>query len=440
MNRFKALPRRHWNIPFYLLAIVLAASLAACDTATGVMADQVTLQGTVTDAQGFATDGTWAGVQGATVTAYAIGQDGQLRPLRGQATTDAQGRYTLMTDITDRPVRIQAVPAGHTEAMYATTIEAGGFTQGTVQAAPMTAESVVQADVYNHLLTEDPNFSLADVHAHIGPGAAASVHEGHMTARDLAASVRAGVEAERAFAMHQDGGGLTNDAVERTRVERERAFADFRTQAASATTPEARLDAETAWLDAYARGYDAAGLSPMQQGHAATAGAAAGARVNGSHNPEAAFHASHRARSLAALSTSYGIEDEFRTAGATQARLDGMRNARLTHQQDLRGALDDDQFFAADDAYHETVGQHLAAHGEFTPAQIGDARAATRPHRLNLDAAVRGAGDSAGVAEAFASYYPAAAGAAHGALGGATGEQSVGGNVVGAMGATARVH
>lgn len=422
------------------MAVSLVGLVSACDSTTAVdPVDEVTVRGTVTDAAGFGEDGTWQGIEGASVTAYAVGADGQLQPLEGEATTDADGRYTLTTAYTERPIRIEAVSADDADERFATVIESGGATNGTVDAAPMTAQSTVQADVYDRLLATDSDASIADVHALVGEGAATSVASGATTVDNLATAVQSGVEAERAFAMSEAGGGISAGAADDARTARDRAYTDFRTQAATATTPEARRDAEDAFVDAYVRGYEASGLTPMQQAHASATGAAATTRFAGTTDADAGFATAHRGRSLAALSTSYGIEDEFRTAGATDESLGALEQARTAHHDALRGATTDQQFADANRAYQDAVSTGLATHGGFTAAQIDDAFAATTAARGDLDTGVAGAADAAGVAESYGAYYPAAADAAHTSLGGAAGEQSLGGNVVGTLGATAAV-
>jgi hypothetical protein len=415
------------HLPFFLtawrasraavFALVAAGllSLTACDSADHGALTDATFQGAVTQDPGHAEEGTTgSGVEGATVTAVSVGATGQTTALGGQATTNAQGSYTLTVPGTVDAVVIEAQTA---TGRYAALVEAGAATGGTVRVPPMNVESTAEADVYVRARAHSQLVTAADVAAYVSAATAAAIRAGHTTVDQVAASVAAAVEAEAAFAGAQQGGNVSAQALANVRTQRAGAYATFRNQLAVATTAEARRTAVDAFESAYLTAFTAATLTARQQAQASIAGAGAAARFVGTTNVSAAFRTAQQARVFAAATAALAIEQEFRAAGASQARLDALAQARTTYLAAVRGATTAQALADAAAAYRAAVRTELAAQANIDASALDSAIAATANARTTLDVAVATATTAQAVAQAYAAFFAAARQAAATSLG-----------------------
>jgi hypothetical protein len=418
------------RLPALALTFGLLLLTAACDTADLEPFGQVTVQGTVSESLDYSSEP--EGVSDAEVSAYAFNADGSLQALGSTVTTDAQGRYTLTVQGTDRPVRIQATAAGETEAGYATTIEAGGARGGTVRAAPMTSESRAQAHVHAQAIVNSPQFSVADALALVSGHTAASIDGGATTLEHVAASARSALDAETAWMAHAQGGNLGASAAEQARLARIDAYADFRTAIHAAANENQRREAVEAFYLDYNRAYAGAGASELQQAHAASVAARASQRFVGTADATGRFSTTLRANLRAALAAAHAVEEEFRASGASQTRLNALAQARTDYMAARGAATSAQHVIEANVAYRNAVRAELAAESGLSTAQIDAAFAATLAARAALDTAVQGAAHAQAVADAHATFFPAAVEAAQASLGM---EQSFGANIVGTLAA-----
>lgn len=395
--------------PVAALAALLVAGLFAsgCDA---VAPAEVTIQGSVTTQVAHDTDG--APVEDATVRSREVRNDGTQRPMEGEATTDAQGRYTLVTETTATPVILEATWGNQRAAV---AIEAGAATASTLHAPPMTGETTAQADVFVEARARSARVTVADAAAHVGARAAAAIRQGTTTAAQVGSAVAASAEAEARVALHADGGGMTQAALEAVQRHRANAYTQLRAQMRAATTVEARRAAVQAFLEAYAAAYAAAGVAVRQQAQIALAAAAAAQRFAGAH-AAAAFATYQRAELFAALKLARAVEAEFQAAGATQARLQALAQARAALLAAMHAATTAQARAAALAEYRATVRTHFIEQTGRPASEIDAAFAATAAARTALNAAVLGAATGEAVANAYVTYFAAARQAAEGEL------------------------
>lgn len=248
----------------------------------------------------------------------------------------------------------------------------------------------------------------------------------------VAAALAASADAESSFALDAAGGGPTQAMIDEARDERRAACAQLRTQIAAAMDATARRTALDASFASHGAAYTDAGVGPLQAGHAATVASGAGVRFAEGVTTSQRFAMTRYGRMLAAVGVARSVEAEFEAAGATDARLQTLADARETYLESVRSASTDQQVADAAAAYRSVVRTELAAHAGIPNAAVNAAFDAAAAHRATLDAGVAGAATAGAVSQAHAQYYTAAQGAAHTALGI---EGAYGANVVAAVAA-----
>lgn len=375
-----------------------------------------TFTGRVTSDEGYVTGSanrSAAGpVRGAVVTAAAVSANGQTRLLQGQATTDAEGRFSLDADGSAGVVVLMAEQADFRSSVL---IEAGGAASGSVMAPPMTAESHAEADVYVAARTRSQRVKPADAVAYVSARTAAEIESGATSASDVAASVAAAAEAEAAYLRTDEGGETSGNTVEEGQAERTRGYASFRTRITSAMSVEARTAAVQAFEDAYARAYAEAGVTASHQAQASRAGARAAVTFSGSS--DARFATQQQARLYAALATAFAVEEEFRAAGAASSRVSALAQARAALAASIRAAATAEALAQAEAAYEAAVRTELTAEADVSAAALASADTATTAANATLDASVQAAATAEAVAQAYATFFASARTAAETVLG-----------------------
>jgi trimeric autotransporter adhesin len=397
------------RVPLTAISAVLVAGLfiSACDA---VAPTEVTIQGAVTTQ--LAHDAEGESVQDATVRSREVRDDGSQRPIEGEATTDAQGQYALVTETTARPVVVEAT---WDDQRAAVALEAGAATSSSVQAPPMTGETTAQADVFVEAHALSPLVTVADAAAYVSARTAAAIRQGTTTAAQVGTALAASVQAESRFALHAEGGALTQATVNAVRQHRVNAYAQLRTQMHAATTVQARRAAVDAFLETYAAATTGAGVGARQQAQVALTVFGAAQRFAGAH-ATAAFATYQRAQLVAATKLAHAVEAEFQSAGAAAARLQALAQARATLLAEIRAATTAQAVAIAFTNYRATVRTHLIEQTNRPAADIDAALAATTTARAALNTAVLGATTGQAVADAYVTFFAAARQAAQGEL------------------------
>ncbi len=381
---------------FPFLAVALVASpLAGCDS--NGADDEITIRGRVTDdpSSGFAL----GPIAGATVAAAEVESDGDLTPLEGEVTSDADGAFSLTTAGSERVVLVTAVQG---DFRTRSLIEEGGATTGTVSAPTLTAETDAEAAVYLAGRPRDSRATVADVAFYVTREVAGRINGGADTASDVALAIDAALEAEAEYAGRNSAGGDLSDATEL----RNDAYGAFRTAlfAASNTTDgaDARVDFETE----YAGALTEVGGSTNAQAGAGLAASRAMARFSADLSSGGAFDLVRQARLYAAIAGALAVESAFSDAGT--ARLTALAEAREQLIADLGAALTAGAILDAEQAYRAAVRTELAAETGLSTGDIEDAEDATAVALAALETSITTATTAELVGEAVSTFHAAA--------------------------------
>jgi hypothetical protein len=341
--------------------------------------------------------------------AAEVTSSGQLSAMSGQATTDADGEYSLDVEGTTAPVVLTATSGAFTTRAM---IEAGGAASGTVSAPTMTAETDAEVEVFLAARANSAAVTVADVAFYVTRDLAGRISGGTASAEDVALAIAAAVRAEAAYASERGAGGDNDDAAE----EREDAYASYRAAIYAATTTTAGAAARRLFEEAYAGAYTAAGASADVQAGAGLAASAAAARFSGDLSSSAAFDLTRQARLHAALAGALATEALFRSEGAT-GRLTALADAREELAVAIGTALSAGAIEAAEADYRAVVRGELAAESGLSLSDIEAGEAATASARTALGIALAAATTANEAAEAVATFHAAARTAVDAALG-----------------------
>ncbi|HYE56945.1 MAG TPA: hypothetical protein VD948_00495, partial [Rhodothermales bacterium] len=129
--------------------LLLAFGLTACDSSTSGTSD-TRISGQVTDNTSSKAGDAAGFVEAAVVTASRVEASGSVSTLSGEATTNAQGTYTLDVDDAPSVIMLTASKTGFTSKVIVVT-------QGrsSVEAAPMTIETRAEAEAYAEAKREE---------------------------------------------------------------------------------------------------------------------------------------------------------------------------------------------------------------------------------------------------------------------------------------------
>jgi hypothetical protein len=405
-NSRRAAYARRFALPTAFAALLLAP-LAGCDS-DGSTGAEVTIQGRVTSEVPSGSGGAGGPVEGATVVAARVTSDGALDALDGQATTDADGAFTLTTEGTTDAVVLTATEGSDFRARA--LLEAGAARSGTLTASPLTVETTAEADVYLDLRARSSAATAADVVFYVTGEVAERIDANETTAAEFAAAIDAIVEAEAAY----DGTGDRADEVE---DERTQAYATLRASLAAATTADARRAASRAYEAAYAGAAAEAGATAEVQTGAALAAAKAAVRFSTDLPTAVSFSLERQARIYATQAAALAAEAAFRTNGAETSRLNALAAARTTLLTEVVNAADPQAVAAAEATYRAAVRAELAAETDLTQGQIEVGQNATASARASLETALSTATTTGAVATAVEAFYASARSAVAAALG-----------------------
>ena len=391
-----------------LAAVALPAmALTGCDatSAAGGADANVTVQGRVTDD---ASTARRVPIEGAAVTAASVSTSGQVRALDGEATTSAQGTYTLQTEGT-----VDAVVVSATKGAFegSALIEAEGSSRGTVQAPPMTAETAAEAAVYVAARAEGSRARAADAAFFVTSEVAADIEAGRTTAGEVAAALDASLRAEARQAQNDD---VDEEEIDEACNERDRSYGTFRTSLNASASASA---SSQMFVDAYADAYAEAGASAEAQARSAWARALASAQFAQNTSSRTATSVRVQARLMAAVATGHAVEAAFRAQGAGQARITALEAARVQLVASLRTATTDAARSAAEAAYETTVTAALSAETDLSVAQLSAAMTASASARTSLASSLLSAATGEAIASATTSFFADARTAVEGSLG-----------------------
>lgn len=356
---------RRWlgHIRMIGILTVLAAGLVltGCDSG-GVnedggnngSAETATISGQVTDQSGAGssqgvTNGmksTAAGIEGATVTAVNVHADGSTNTLKGEATTDADGSFTLEVEgesISD----VVLVQAEESSANFSSSALVKLDGQSDVEAQPITAETKAEAAVYLEAEARDGDqeeeenpesggVMLADVAMHVDAKTAADINAGSTAEADVAAAIRNAVRAEAQYMSSTDA-DVDAQALAEAKAS---AFAELQSNLAAAADASARADAEETFEATMANLLVEAGASAETQAKTRQSSTTVMTEFSASADvsSEAAVGLRKQAELLRAYATAKAVEAKFEAEGAAQSSIDALVDARNTLMADIRSA------------------------------------------------------------------------------------------------------
>lgn len=385
-----------------LFALVIAFLLTGCDSNGTTSGTVVTFQGRVTENPGF---GKRAALDGAVVTAANLRTDGSLSGLRGEATTDAQGDFSLDTEgAADMVVLAAEKDAFRSEVLVTGAVEGGG----TIRTMPMTTESEAEAEVYVESTARGFASDLvtaADVAAYVNEGLAAEWKRGGTTTAEIIAALEASSKAEDKY--YQDADDTEIDA-DKLRQEKRMNFLTLQADLNAAAGTSAQEAAITAFERAMVSLYTDAGVSMETEAKARQAGRAAMIKFFAENNAQARFALRQQAEILASLATAQAIEARFKAEGASGARLNALAQFRGTLVSSLRAASSESELGSAQASYNSSVQVEVMAEIGIDAVLLAGVETALATAKATLDASVGSAGSASAVASAYATFYTTA--------------------------------
>ena len=406
-------------------ALLLVLALSGCDGDSGTAT--VHVQGRVTDNQGYgsvqgaskqAAPTPQAAVEGAVVTAARVQGNGSLQPLDGQVQTDASGNFTLeVAAQTGDVLMLRAEKDNFRSAVLVTVNVAGG---GTVRAMPMTAESKAEAEVYVAVREQDDNAredaedaTPAQVSVYVTADLAAQLQAGGITTAQVAAALQQAARAEAAF-VNRTGASL--EALAQARQRQQAAWLNLQQALYAAGSAQAEAEAMTAFEQAFVEAYAEAGISAEARAKLLQTARLAVTHLAASGNATARFALRKQAEILSALATSAAIEAAFEAEGATQARMDSLRQARMQWLASLRAAASTSAIEQARAQYSSVVEAALAASLGISTEALANVKASLQTAVNALQMALSIAGSATAVAEASVAFYSSAEGTINSSL------------------------
>ena len=348
------------------MLLIVGLPIVGCDSGGGGAngGESTTVSGTVTNNSSSSSNSLHTassktspqdGVEGATVTAVSVGADGTTRALEGEATTDANGEFTITLEgerVSD-VIRLNADRDNDFSSSVVVQVDG----QNQVDAQPMTAETAAEANVYveakgeDEASSHDEGTTAADVALYVNADAAAHINAGQTSAADVAASIASTVEAESQTNANADG-GASADAVAETKTS---LYTELQSNLAAASSADARAQAVTEFENGMANLYAEAGGSEESQAESRQTGTSVMIEFSAEASSQAELGLRQQAELLRAEATARAEEALFEAQGATDATLDALVDARQQLTADIRAAGSVDAMVEAHSAYETEV-------------------------------------------------------------------------------------
>ena len=390
---------------YALLPLVLALLVfTGCDSdgLDGNGDANVTIEGEVTDDSGFGKTAT--AIEGAVVTAAAVQSDGSLRTLSGQATTNAEGRFSLNIEATADMIVLTAQKTNFASKVL---VAVESRSSGTVRAMPMNIESEAEAKVFVEIRTADSSdtnrATVADAAVFVNQELALAIENGSTTAAEIAAAIQAAARAEAEFIDEaEDAPDEANDEV----ADQERAtFAQLQADLAVATSAQAEAEALNTFQSNLINVYSEVGVTLETQARARQSGQSALVRFSAISDSDARFALRKQATVITSLATALAVEARFEAEGAEASRTQALAEARTTLLAELRAATSQSALLAAQAAYESSVKAELQAELDINAVTLTAAEASLTPAKATLDASVDAATSADAVATAYMTFF-----------------------------------
>ena len=394
-----------------LLVLVAGLAMVGCDSGgEGGEKSSATISGQATDNQSSggssSTNATTqaaqqTGVEGAVVTASSVNASGSTGSLEGQATTNADGNFTLEAtgEGVNGVVRLNASTDG--EYSSGTVVFVDGRSE--VRSQPMTAETNAEAKVYADAKAEDEASShvegvtAADVAAYVDGTAAADINGGGTASSEVASAIAASVEAETQSNASSDDGASASAVAD--------AKANAYTQLQSSLA-NAEANAVANFENTMATLYAEAGASEKSQAESRQTSTSIMIEFSASASSDAKLGLRKQAELLRAEATARAQEAIFKAEGASDATLSALADARTNLKANIRTATSVDAIVSAKSDYEATVKTKMEGTFDVSGSTISSAESSISTSVSTLFDALSGLlGNLSGAADAAVSAY-----------------------------------
>lgn len=311
-----------------------------------------------------------SGVEGAVVTGAAVEADGSTNPLDGEATTDANGEFTITVEGEGATGHVRLDAEGEGEYSSSTIAQVDG--QSEIQSQPMTAETNAEADVYLEAKAEDEASShaegvtAADVAVYVDESTAADINGAQTSSSEVAAAIASSVEVERQSNADAEG-GVGADALADAKVS---AFGNLQSSLGTAGSADARAQAVTTFEDQMANLYVEAGGSEEAQAESRQASTSVMIEFSAGVSSDAELGLRRQAELLRAEATARAQEAIFEAQGASEETLDALVSARQNMKAEIRAASSVEAIVTAKQDYKTEVKSNMETTFEVSTATI----------------------------------------------------------------------
>lgn len=373
------------------LSVVLAALvLMGCESAVGPdqpNASVTTIEGRVDDEKASAGKRSDTAVQGAAVTAFALNANGELEPLEGKTTVDASGRYKLTVE-GELPEEVVIVRAKQ-EGFSAQTLVYAVATEGAaVKAMPMSAETSLEADVYQQMRRNGKNGPerAAEVAQVVTAEVASDAAAGETTAAEIAQGLTVAAEARTNY-LQENSPGFNSSMWAAAGRQKVQAFARLQNQVAQANSSKERQEASVQLEQAVAAAYTKADVSKETAVKAELVGYAAFAAYS-NVSEEGSLGLLKQTAHLKAKALARGLKAAFEGGQVSSARFETIQTEAQTLSAALKQAATVEAVQAAVAAFKTTVKAELAAELGVSEDKLQQAEDALVQAKASLQAAL----------------------------------------------------
>lgn len=350
-------------LPVVLIGLFAAAFVAGCSNDDNPVNNNPNspskVQGRATDNSGFQkATGTQSSIEGATVILARVKADGTLETVSNASVqTDANGQFTVETDVDgESNLEVVATKGSNTwKAVVSATVKNGI----TVYAPPMNDETTVEADVYANIKASgNTNVSFADIAANINSNVAAQVKGNATAISELAASIKAEIEAkEKAFMSAEIGGTQANwQAIVNANIQAQAQLERDLFVASSQADIDAAFESKA---NATINAYKNAGFDVSVYGKVFEPASRVFINSAASISASAKFAAEQRIAKLRAKIINFIVQAKFTAMGAAQAQMDAVISAATTLNASIDAATTSSEIVTAFDNYHTAVVNQL---------------------------------------------------------------------------------
>lgn len=365
-----------------LFAPILMAGLlfAGCDSDSNPAdssSETTVITGRVTDDNAVAKQGD---VEDAKVSAREVDDSGAAQPSEGETTTDENGNYTLETQADADVMVVVATKTGFEGRTLAT---AHGSARA-VSAMNINAETTAEADVYvaaKQQDSDDEPVTPADVALFVDSRTAADLQSSATTNAQIAAAIRAAVEAEARW-MREEA-NESDATLELMMSEKARVFGELQSSLHADATAQARANAMAAFESSMASVHMDAGVDAETSAHSRQVARITLEALSSGLSAQARFALRQRAHLLEADATGEAVVSAFQGHAAASTRATAVASSAAALRASLLSAQSEAEMntawedFAGDVAVEVNGGLNLGLDlSALVSGALGNARAA----------------------------------------------------------------